>query len=57
VKSNIRLSSYNLEFVEGYGASYECWNDSECHDELNNTTKKLKDCEEELCYEWNSSWC
>ncbi len=32
------------------------WNDSECHDELNNTIVDLDYCEEEMC-EWNSSWC
>lgn len=33
------------------------FNDSECNDDLNKTEIKLKDCERELCYEWNSSWC
>ena len=32
-------------------------NNSDCFDELNTTKVKLEDCEHELCYEWNSSWC
>jgi len=32
-------------------------NHSDCFDDLNKTKKKLEDCKDELCGEWNSSWC
>jgi len=44
-----------LKFLENQQDKY--FNDSECNDELNRTENKLKDCERELCEEWNSSWC
>jgi len=44
-----------LKFLEGQQDKY--FNDSECNDELNKTNKELEECKEELCYEWNSSWC
>ena len=44
-----------LKFLEGQTDKY--FNDTECRDELNETNVKLEDCEEELCDEWNSSWC
>jgi len=33
------------------------FNDSECNWELNQSNKELEKCENELCYEWNESWC
>ncbi len=53
--------SYTLElirrikFLEGRQDLY--WNDTECHYDLNRTEVRLEECEEELCNEWNSSWC
>ena len=44
-----------ISFLESQTDKY--WNNSDCFDELNTTKVKLEDCEEELCYEWNSSWC
>ena len=44
-----------IRFLESQTDKY--FNDSDCNDELNETKVKLEDCEEELCYEWNSSWC
>ena len=44
-----------VKFLEGQTDKY--WNDSECHWELNKTKNELNGCEEELCNEWNSSWC
>ena len=32
-------------------------NHSDCFDTLNNTKIELEECKEELCIEWNSSWC
>ncbi len=53
--------SYTLElirrikFLEGRQDLY--WNDTECHYDLNTTEVKLKECEDVMCNEWNSSWC
>lgn len=53
--------SYTLElirrikFLEGQQDKY--FNDSECNDDLNRTETELEECEEELCDNWNSSWC
>ncbi len=44
-----------ISFLENQQDKY--WNYSECDWELNNTEKELEDCEEELCDNWNSSWC
>jgi len=44
-----------IKFLENQQNKY--FNDSECNDNLNKTEKKLDDCKEELCDEWNSSWC
>jgi len=44
-----------IKFLEGQQDKFI--NHSDCFDDLNKTKIKLEDCEEELCYEWNSSWC
>ena len=44
-----------VKFLEGREDLY--WNDTECHYDLNRTEAKLEECEEELCGNWNSSWC
>jgi len=44
-----------IRFLEGQQDKFI--NHSDCFDELNKTEAKLNDCEHELCYEWNSSWC
>ena len=44
-----------ISFLEGQQDKY--WNYSECDWELNRSEVKLKECEDELCFEWNSSWC
>jgi len=44
-----------LRFLESQTDKY--FNDSECNWELNKSKIRLEDCEHELCYEWNSSWC
>jgi len=44
-----------LKFLEGQTDKY--FNDSECNDNLNKTKDRLDKCENELCVEWNSSWC
>ena len=33
------------------------FNSSDCEDELNQTEHRLEQAENELCDEWNSSWC
>ncbi len=44
-----------VKFLEGRQDLY--WNDTECHYDLNRTEFKLEECEEEICDNWNSSWC
>ncbi len=44
-----------VKFLEGRQDLY--WNNSECSWELNKSNVELKECEEELCDNWNSSWC
>jgi len=44
-----------LKFLEGQTDKY--FNDTECLDSLNKTENKLDRCEEEICDNWNSSWC
>lgn len=58
-------SEYNRDYVLGLIRQlkkYEvrqdrCWNTSECYDDLNKSNFKLEECKEELCDNWNSSWC
>ena len=44
-----------LKFLENNQNKY--FNDSECNDDLNKTRVELNECKNELCNEWNSSWC
>ncbi len=44
-----------IRFLENQQDKY--WNYSECDWELNESNKDLKECEEEICDNWNSSWC
>jgi len=44
-----------IRFLEGQQDKFI--NHSDCFDELNKTKVRLEECEHELCYEWNSSWC
>jgi len=61
-ESNISYDrSYTLElirrikFLEGQTNIY--FNDTECSWELNQSNVKLKECEDVMCDNWNSSWC
>ena len=44
-----------IQFLEGQQNKFI--NHSDCFDVLNKTEVKLEECEEELCDEWNISWC
>lgn len=44
-----------LKYYEKQQGLY--FNDSECYWELNQSNFKLEKAEEELCLNWNSSWC
>lgn len=44
-----------IQWLESQQTKY--FNNSFCDDELNTTEVKLSKATEELCNEWNSSWC
>lgn len=48
---SIRLSSYNLEFGEGYGVSYECWDETEWDALIDFSMTNVQLCEESI-YWW-----
>lgn len=58
-------TSYNRDYVLGLIRQLKrleknqdrYWNNTECFDDLNRTTNELDECKQELCNEWNSSWC
>ena len=46
-----------LKRYEKQQDKYYNYNNSECDDNLNNTTVELDLCKDEMCEWWNTTWC